>query len=45
MGVEISAGDLLTMSKLNITDTASHLYTDQHNIPSIAQISVVANKQ
>ncbi len=45
MGVEISAGDLLTMSKLKNTDLASHLHIDQCNIPSAAQISVVANKE
>ncbi len=45
MGVEISAGDLLTMRKLKNTDTTSHLHIDQLNILSAAQISIVANKQ
>ncbi len=45
MGMEISAGDLLTKPKLKNTDTTSHLHIDQSNIPSAAQISVVANKQ
>ncbi len=43
MGGEISAGDLLTMHKLKNTDATSHI--DQRNIPSAAQISVVANKE
>ncbi len=43
-GVEISVGDLLTTSKLKNTDATSHLHIDQCNIPSAAQISVVANK-
>lgn len=45
MGVEISAGDLLTMHKLNNTDATSHLHIDQRNIPITAQISVVTNKE
>ncbi len=45
MGVEISASDLLTMHKLKNTDTTSHLHIDQCNIPSTAQISVIANKE
>ncbi len=45
MGGEISAGDLLTMHKLRNTDATSHLHIDQLNIPSAAQISVVANKE
>ncbi len=44
MGGEISAGDLQTMRKLKNTDATSHLHIDQRNIPSAAQISVVANK-
>ncbi len=44
MGVEISAGDLLTMRKLKNTDATSHLHIDQRNMPCAAQISVVANK-
>ncbi len=43
MGVEISAGDLLTMRKLK--NATSHLHVDQCNIPSTAQISIVANKE
>ncbi len=45
MGVEISAGDLLTTRKLRNTDATSHLHIDQCNIPSAAQISVVAHKK
>ncbi len=45
MGVEISAGDLLTMCKLKNTDATSHLHIDQRNIPSVVQISGVANKE
>ncbi len=45
MGVEISASDLLKMRKLKNPDTTSHLQIDQCNIPSAAQISVVANKE
>ncbi len=45
MGVEISAGDLLTMCKLKNTDATSHLHIDQRNIPSAAQISIVVNKE
>ncbi len=44
MVVGISAGDLLTMHKLKNTDVTSHLHIDQCNIPSVAQISVVAKK-
>ncbi len=45
MGGKISAGDLLTMRKLKNTDATSHLHIDQCNIPSVAQISIVANKE
>ncbi len=45
MVVEISEGDLLTTHKLKNTETTSHLHIDQHNIPSAAQISEVANKK
>ncbi len=45
MGVEISTGDLLTTCELKDTDATSHLHIDQRNIPSVAQISVVANKE
>ncbi len=45
MGVDISAGDLLTTCKLKNTDATIHLHIDQCNIPSAAQISVVANKE
>ncbi len=45
MGMEISAGDLLTTHKLKNTDAISHLHINQRNIPSAAQISIVANKQ
>ncbi len=45
IGGEISAGDLLTMRKLKNTDAPSHLHIDQRNIPSAAQISIVANKE
>ncbi len=45
MGVEINAGDLLTMRKLKNTDATSHLHIDQCNIPSAAQISVVTSKE
>ncbi len=45
MGMEISAGDLMTMRKLKNTDATSHLHIDQHNMPSAALISVVKNKQ
>ncbi len=45
MGVEISVGDLLTKRKLKNTDATSHLHIDQCNIPSAAQISIVANKE
>ncbi len=44
-GVEISVGDLLTTRKLKNTDLTSHLHIDQRNIPSAAQISIVANKE
>ncbi len=42
MGVEISAGDLLTTHKLKNT---ANLHFDQCNIPSAVQISIVANKE
>ncbi len=45
MGVEISAGDLLTTCKLKNTDATSHLNINQRNIPSAVQISIVVNKQ
>ncbi len=45
MGVNISAGDLLTMCKLKNTDATSHLHIDQRNLPSAAQISIVVNKE
>ncbi len=45
MGGEISAGDLLTKHKLKNTDATSHLHIDWRNIPSAAQINVVANKE
>ncbi len=45
MGVDISAGDILTMCKLKNTDATSHLHIDQRNLPSAAQISVVVNKE
>lgn len=45
MGGKIFAGDLLRMRKLKNTDATSHLHIDQRNIPSAAQISVVANKE
>ncbi len=45
MGVEISAGDLLTTRELKNTDATSHLHINQRNIPSAVQISVVANKE
>ncbi len=44
MGMEISAGDLLTMCKLKNIDV-SHLHIDQRNKPSAVQISEVANKE
>ncbi len=40
MGGEITAGDLLTMCKLT-----SHLHIDQRDIPNVAQIRAVANKE
>ncbi len=40
-----SVGDLLTMRKLKNTDATSHLHIDQRNMPSAAQIIIVANKQ
>ncbi len=43
--MEISAVDLLTMRKLKNTEAISHLHTDQRNIPSAVQISLVANKE
>ncbi len=43
MGVEISAGDLLTMSKLKNTDATPHLHIYQCNIPSAAQIECRAD--
>ncbi len=43
--LEISAGDLRTMCKLKNTDATPNLHIDQRNIPSTAQISVVANKE
>ncbi len=45
MGVEISAGDLLTTCKLKNTDATSHLHIDQRNILSAAQIRAVTNKE
>ncbi len=42
---DIFVGDLLTMCKLKNTDATSHLHIDQRNIPSAAQISIVANKE
>ncbi len=45
MGVDISVGDLLTTRKLKNTDATSNLHIDQRNIPSAAQISIVANKE
>ncbi len=45
MGGEISVGDLLTIQKLKNTDATSYLHLDQCNIPSAAQISIVANKE
>ncbi len=45
LSVEISAGDLLTMHKLNNTDATSNLHINQPNILSAAQISIVANKE
>ncbi len=42
---DIFVGDLLTMCKLKNTDATSNLHIDQRNIPSAAQISVVANKE
>ncbi len=45
MGGESSAGDLLTTRKLKNTDASSHFHIDQRNIPSTAQISIVANKE
>ncbi len=45
MGVEMSAGDLLTMHKLKNTEGTSNLHINQCNIPSAAQISVVVNKE
>ncbi len=44
MGVDISVGDLQEMRKLKNTDATSHLYIDQRNIPSAAQISISINK-
>ncbi len=38
MGVNISAGDLLTTRKLKNTDATSHLHIDQRNTPSAEQI-------
>ncbi len=38
-------GDLLTLRKLKNADATSHLHIDQCNIPSSAQISVVADKK
>ncbi len=38
MGVEISAGDLLTTRKLKNTDAISHFHNDQRNLPSAAQL-------
>ncbi len=43
MGVEMSAGDLLTTWKLKNTDATTHLHIDQRNIPSAVQVSVVKN--
>ncbi len=40
MGVDISAGDLLTKRKLKNTDKASHLHINQRNIPSTAHPSL-----
>ncbi len=40
-----SVGDLLTMRKLKNTDAISHLHIDQRNMPSAAQIIIVANEQ
>ncbi len=45
MCMEMSAADLLTTRKWKNTDTTSHLHINQRNIPSTAQISLVANKQ
>ncbi len=45
MCMEMSAADLLTPHKWKNTDTTSHLHIDQRNIPSAAQISLVANKR
>ncbi len=45
MGVEISAGDLLTMRKLKNTDVTSRLHIGQRNIASAAQIWLIANKE
>ncbi len=45
MGGEIYVGDLLTTRKLKNTEATSHLHIDQRNIPSAAQISIVANKE
>ncbi len=45
MGGKSSAGDLLTTRKLKNTDASSHFHIDQRNIPSTAQISIVANKE
>ncbi len=44
MGVDISVGDLQEMRKLKKSDATSHLYIDQRNIPSAAQISIGVNK-
>ncbi len=45
MGVEISAGYLLTTCKLKDTDATFYLHIDQYNVPSAVQISIVANKE
>ncbi len=40
MGVNISAGNLMTMHKLKNTDATSNFHNDQCNLPSAAQISI-----
>ncbi len=39
MGVEIAAGDLLTMRKLNNTDATSNFYYYQRNLPRAVHIT------